>query len=75
MSGRGKRSSTETWLFIDLMVRTTFFFTEAFNPPKTNSKLCYERTQSINAAATWENFGDFKTLLHFFFEWQSKFIE
>ena len=51
MSERGRGSSTETWMFIDLMLKT-IFFTGGFNPAKTNRKLCNESTQFINAAGT-----------------------
>ena len=40
----GCLSSTETSIFIDLMVRSSFFFTEAFNPAKTSSKLWNKNT-------------------------------
>ena len=44
-------------------IKNYSFFNGAFTPAKTNSKLRNKSTQSINAAGTWKNFGDFKTLL------------
>ena len=51
MSESGKGSSTDIRIFIDCMARTTFF-TEAFNPAKTNRKVCKQSAQSINVAGT-----------------------